>query len=211
MMFPWFFYQHLRRVNTNNCALYFNFNSRYYFPQRWSLHCFASHHSYSFPSFFYLSLSLSLSLTHTHTHTHALFLYIYEVHTICFKTFFVWALLLIKHTWNCNPLRSNLLRLQCTGCTVPTTSRACQWPSWQCLSSPECLIRTASELREKPKVTGSKVCTIGRVRNCFGAYLGRIVCDKDGVVEWRIVRVEMILTRFEECWPLPTEALAELP
>ena len=33
--------------------------------------------------------------------------------------FFVWALLLIVHTWNSSPLRSNLLRLQCT-CTVPT-------------------------------------------------------------------------------------------
>ena len=44
------------------------------------------------------------------------------VHTISFQTFFVWALLLIVHTWNSSPLRSNLLRLQCTCCTVPTTS-----------------------------------------------------------------------------------------
>ena len=28
--------------------------------------------------------------------------------------FFVWAVLLIVHTWNSSPLRSNLLRLQCT-------------------------------------------------------------------------------------------------
>ena len=54
----------------------------------------------------------------------------------------MWALLLIVHTWNSSPLRSNLLRLQCT-CTVPTTSGrphgsplvwVCQWPSnslWQ--------------------------------------------------------------------------------
>ena len=58
--------------------------------------------------------------------------------------FFVWALLLIVHTWNSSPLRSNLLRLQCTCCTVPTTSAkphgrplvwACQWPSSQPLSS----------------------------------------------------------------------------
>ena len=56
------------------------------------------------------------------------------------------ALLLIVHTWNSSPLRSNLLRLQCTCCTVPTTSRrphgsplvwACQWPSSQPLSSPQ--------------------------------------------------------------------------
>ena len=58
--------------------------------------------------------------------------------------FFVWALLLIVHTWNSSPLPSNLLRLQCTCCTVPTTSGrphrsplvwACQWPSSQPLSS----------------------------------------------------------------------------
>ena len=68
----------------------------------------------------------------------------YEVHTIGLQTFFVWALLLIVHIWNSSPLRSNLLRLQCTCCTVPTTSRRphgsplvweCQWPSSQPLSS----------------------------------------------------------------------------
>ena len=78
-----------------------------------------------------------------------------------------------------------------------------------------CLITTASklflELREIAKVIGSKVGTIGRVRNCLDAHLGQIVCDKDGVVDWCIVLVEMPLTRFEECWPLPTESLAELP
>ena len=67
-----------------------------------------------------------------------------EVHTISLQTFFVWALLLIVHTWNSSPLRSNLLRRQCTSCTVPTTfSRphgsplvlACQWPSSQPLPS----------------------------------------------------------------------------
>ena len=35
--------------------------------------------------------------------------------------------------------------------------------------------------------------------------------DKDGVVDWYIVVVEMPLTRFEECWPLPTESLPEIP
>ena len=69
----------------------------------------------------------------------------YEVHTISFQTFFVWALLLIVHTWNASPRQSNLLRLQCT-CTVPTTSGrpqgsplvwACQCPSPQHLSSPQ--------------------------------------------------------------------------
>ena len=60
--------------------------------------------------------------------------------------FFVWALLLIVHTWNFSPLRSNLLWLQFTCCTVPTTSGrpiespfvwACQWPLSQPLSSPQ--------------------------------------------------------------------------
>ena len=69
------------------------------------------------------------------------------------------------------------------------------------------LIATASELREKPKVTRSKVWTIGRARICLDAHLGQIVCDKDGVVvDWCIVLMEMPLTRFEECWPLPTQS-----
>ena len=51
---------------------------------------------------------------------------------------------------------------------------------------------------------------MGRLRNCH-AHLGQIVFDKDGVVDWCIVFVEMPLTRFEECWPFPTESLAELP
>ena len=57
----------------------------------------------------------------------------------------------------------------------------------------------------------SKVWTKGRVTNCLDAHLGQIVCDKDGVVDWCIVQVEMPLTRFEECWPLPKESLCELP
>ena len=74
------------------------------------------------------------------------FNYIYEVHSISFQTIFVWALLLIVHTWNSSPLRSNLFQLQCTCSTVPTTSRRpngsplvweCQWPSSEPLSSPQ--------------------------------------------------------------------------
>ena len=61
-----------------------------------------------------------------------------------FPDFFVWALLLIVHIWNSRPIRSNLLQLQCTCCTVPIISArpyrsflvwACQWPSSQPLSS----------------------------------------------------------------------------
>ena len=52
---------------------------------------------------------------------------------------------------------------------------------------------------------GSKVWTIGRVWNCLDAHLGQIVCGTDGVVDWCILLEEMPLTRFEECWPLPTE------
>ena len=70
---------------------------------------------------------------------------------------------------------------------------------------------TASEPRDKPKVTGSEVSTIGRVGNCLDAHLGQIVCDKGEDVDWCIVQLEMLLTRFEECWPLPTESLAEIP
>ena len=46
--------------------------------------------------------------------------------------------------------------------------------------------------------------------NCLDAHLSQILCDKDGVVDWCIVLVEMPLTRFEECWPLPAESLPEL-
>ena len=63
-----------------------------------------------------------------------------------FQTFFVWALLLIVHTWNFSPLQSYFLRLQCTCCTIPTTSGrphgsplvwVCQSPSSQPLPSPK--------------------------------------------------------------------------
>ena len=82
--------------------------------------------------------------THTVTHTY-IHTYIRGVYDK-FPDFFVWALLLIQHTWNSSPLRSNLLQLQCICSTVPITSgrlhgsplvRACQWPSSQPLSSPQ--------------------------------------------------------------------------
>ena len=49
------------------------------------------------------------------------------------------------------------------------------------------------------------------MRNCLDAYLCQIVCDKDGVMDWCIVRLEMPRTQFEECWPFPRESLPELP
>ena len=74
---------------------------------------------------------------------------------------------------------------------------------------------TASEvfldLREQPKVTGSKVWTVGKVRNCLDAHLGQIVGNTDEVVNWCILLVEMSPTRCEEYWPLVTESLPELP
>ena len=90
----------------------------------------------SSPSLPLLSLPFHFSLSQ----------YIYEVHTISFQTFFVWALLLIVPTWNSSPIRSNLLQLQYTCCTVLTTYGRphrsplvwpCQWPSSQPLSSPQ--------------------------------------------------------------------------
>ena len=70
-----------------------------------------------------------------------------------------------------------------------------------------CLITTASELRNNQKSQGAR----SGLRNCLDAHLGQIVCGKDGVVDWYIVLVEMPLTRFEECWSLPNESLPELP
>ena len=75
-----------------------------------------------------------------------IYIYIYKQGSLSFQTFFVWVLLLIIQSWNSSPLRSNLLQLQCTCCTVPTTSGrphwsnlewSCQWPSSQPLSSPQ--------------------------------------------------------------------------
>ena len=74
-----------------------------------------------------------------------------------------------------------------------------------------CLITTASELKELAKVTGINVWTTGRLRNCLDAHLGQIVYDKDGVVDWCIVQVEMPLTRFEASWPLPTKSSSWTP
>ena len=144
---------------------------------------------------------------------------IYEVPSISFQTFFVWALLLIVHTWNSSALRSNLPWLRCT-CTVPTNSGrphgspfvwGCQWSSSRPLSSPQ--LSHNDNLLVFPWdywITKSH-WTKGRATNCLDTHLGQIVCEKDGVVDWCIILMEMPLTRFEECWRLPTEYLPELP
>ena len=130
-----------------------------------------------------------------------------------FPDFFKWTLLLIVHTWNSSPLRSNLLRLQCTCCTVPTTSGRPHGSVSVSVTfvTASFISSIVSELREEAKVTGSNVWTRGRLMNCLDANLGQIVCDKVWVVDWCIVLVEMPLTRFEQCWPLPKESLPELP
>ncbi len=50
------------------------------------------------------------------------------------------------------------------------------------------LITTASEVKELPKVTWSKVWTIGRPRNCLDTHLGQIVFEKievlAGALSW---------------------------
>ena len=75
-----------------------------------------------------------------------IYIYIYEDNWVTFQNFFVWVLLLIVHKWKSRHLRSNLLRLQCTCCTVPTIFvrshgsplvGACKWPSSKPISSPQ--------------------------------------------------------------------------
>ena len=77
---------------------------------------------------------------------------------ISFQTYFVLALLLIVHTWNSSPLQSNLLRLLCTCCTVPTTSGrphgsplvwACQWPCHSIFHLLSCLKGITKSHREQ--------------------------------------------------------------
>ena len=49
------------------------------------------------------------------------------------------------------------------------------------------------------------------VQHSLVKWLIQLLNYKDGVVDWCIVLVEIPLTRFEECWPLPTKSLPELP
>ena len=101
---------------------------------------------WEYVTFIFLLLISILVLHWSPSAHHLTLIFHYKVHTISFQTFFIWALLLIVHSWNSSPLRSNLLQPQCTCCTIPTTSGrphrsplvwACQWPSSQPLSSPQ--------------------------------------------------------------------------
>ena len=89
-----------------------------------------------------------------------IYLCMYKAHKISFQTFFVWALLLIVHIWNSSPLRSNLLRLQCTCCTKNLFQQLLEGPMEVLLCERvnglrrslfhllNFLITTASELRD---------------------------------------------------------------
>ena len=118
-------------------------------------------HIYIYITYIYITY-IYIYIYIIHTYIYYIYMYIYytHIHTYIYiyiyiyiwggfdkfpDFFFVWTLLLIVHTWNSSPLRSNLLRLQCTCCTVPTLSGrphgshfvwACQWPSSQPILSP---------------------------------------------------------------------------
>ena len=140
----------------------------------------------------------------------------YEVHTISFKSFFVGALSLIVHTWN-SSLYFEVISSGCNALVVPFQQLP-EGPIEVLLYDLRhslfyllnCLITTASELKELAKVTESKVWTIGRLRNCLDAHLGKISWQgwSCGLVH---CQKEMPLTRFDECWPLPKKSLPELP
>ena len=122
--------------------------------------------------------------------------------------FFIWALLLIVHTWKFSPLRSNLLQLQCTCCTVPTASgrphgsplvRACHWPSSQLLSSPQ--------LSHNDSLWALGITKSHREQGLDYREGEELSWCPSWSVDWCIVLVEMPLTRFEEYSPLPTNLL----
>ena len=57
------------------------------------------------------------------------------------------------------------------------------------------LITTASELRQSPNITGSKVWTIWTGKNCLDTHFGQIVCDKDGVGIKLPTKIDMPLNK----------------
>ena len=110
-------------------------------------------------------------------------------------TFFVWAFLLRVHTWNSSLLRSNDPAAMHLLYRSNNFSKA----SWKSSLKVSMTFVTTSFISSI--ISKRQPLSLGTLRNCFDAHLGQIVCDKDGVVDWCIVLVEMPLTRFEECWP----------
>ena len=133
----------------------------------------------------------------------------YEAHMISFQTFFVWELLLIIHAWNSSPLLSNLLRLSMN--LLYRSNNFWKAPMEVLLCELSLTFVTASFISSIVSSHWEQGLDYRGVRNCFDAHLGQIVSDKDGVVHCYSVLVEMPLSRFEECWLLPTEFLPELP
>ena len=132
-------------------------------------------------------------------------LYWYKEHTISFQTFFVCALLLILLTWNSSPLRSNLQQLQCICWTFPKTSErpygsplewACQWLSSHPLSSSQLSHNDSLWTLGITKSHREQCLDYKEGEELYDAHLGQIVGDKDGVVNWFIVLVEMPRIRF---------------
>ena len=121
----------------------------------------------------------------------------------------MWALLLIVHAWNSSPLRSNPLPLQCTCCTVPTTSTrphgsplvwACQWPSSQPLLSPQLSYNDslwASEINKSHREQGldyseaEELCWCPSWSNCLwqGWSCGLVHCPGENATDpiWRVL------------------------
>ena len=158
-----------------------------------------------------------------------IYIYLYEVHTIGFQALFVCALLLIVHIWNSSPLPSYLLRMQCTYCTVPTTSRrpygsplvwACQWPSLQPLSSPQLSITTGLNYREAEELSwcppwsnslwqgwscGLVYCPAGNPIDP----IWRELASSDRISSWTPLKIN-IVTLTLTLWPINSNVLTSL-
>ena len=94
---------------------------------------------------------------------------------------------------------------------VPPLVWTYQWPSSQPLSSPRLSHNDSLRAWGITKSHREQGLEYREAKELLDAHLGQIVCDKDGVVDWCIVQLEMPLTRFQECWPFPWESLPELP
>ena len=79
---------------------------------------------------------------------------------------------------------------------------ACQWPSSQSLSSPQSSHNDSLWASGITKSHRDQRLDYRRLRKCLDAHLGQIVCDKDAVVDWCIVLLEMPLTGITSWTPL---------